>query len=110
MKSLAVFLLASMASVMSHAASTCYQVIDATGATFYRSYESPVDLSMRLGDAVAKRYRAGVHLVMSESDKCPPLDIPQSYAAARPASVETTSDAPKAQSASKKRTRKAASK
>jgi hypothetical protein len=70
---------ALLASFAAQANSTCYQAIDPTGVTFYRSYEAPVDLSMKLGDAIAKKYPAGTHIVMSESAKCPPLDIAPNY-------------------------------
>jgi hypothetical protein len=67
---------ALLASGGALANSTCFQAIDPSGNVFYRSYESPVDLSLRLGDAViAKRFPRGTHVVMSESDKCPPLDV-----------------------------------
>ncbi len=79
MNRIAALLVAASASCFASATSTCYQAIDPTGVTFYRSHEAPVDLSMRLGDAIAKKYPRGTHVVMSESAKCPPLDIPPNY-------------------------------
>jgi hypothetical protein len=100
MKRLITLFATMIASSTVFAASTCYQAIDPTGTTFYRSYEAPVDLSMRLGDAIAKKYPAGTHIVMSESAKCPPLDIAPNYLTRVSA---TSADAKAAPKASKKK-------
>jgi hypothetical protein len=109
MKRTTTLLLTALASFAAHANSTCYQAIDPTGTTFYRSYEAPVDLSLKLRDAIAKKYPAGTHIVMSESAKCPPLDIPPNYLTR---ALATSSDVAAAKSTKKatRKTRKAATK
>jgi hypothetical protein len=113
MKRLAAPFVAAIAAIASssvYSAATCYQAIDPNGNVFYRSYDPPVDLSLKLSDAVvAKRYPSGTHIVMSESAKCPFLDVaPTGLTRVSATSADTAkAKAPAKKKATKKRKAKA---
>jgi hypothetical protein len=53
----------------------CYTVFDAKGRMAYQGQQPPVDMSVSLGDALAKRFSKGATIVFDQDVPCRPLGL-----------------------------------
>lgn len=64
-------------------AMACYTVYDGSNRVIFRGAEAPVDMSLPLHEAVAKRFPQGSSLVFDQGATCTPVNLAQ---VARPSS------------------------
>jgi hypothetical protein len=58
-------------------AMACYTVYDGNNRVVYRGTDAPVDMSLPLHQALAKRYPAGASMVFDQAANCTPVSIAQ---------------------------------